>query len=120
MKIGDIPVVFTYIFATPDSFGLPKANVTGVLRSSYAADIWGLANKLLGVKTVGVMSKKTTSMEGAKKYLTAGADKLEAASGVRFKEMNLIDTFEEWEKIIKTFPEDLVYLADTSRITKDG
>ncbi len=120
MKIDDIPVVFTYIFDQPAAFGLPKPNVTGVTRRSYAADIWALANKMLGAKTVALMSKKSASMEGVRKYLFAGADKLEAASGVRFKEMYLLDTFEEWEQTVNNFSEDFIYLADTSRILKDG
>ncbi len=118
MKFDNIPVVFAYIFGKPASFGLPKANVTGVTRRSYAADIWALANKLLGVKTVALMSKDSVSMQNVRKYLFAGADKLEAASGVRYKEMYLINTFEDWEKSVKAFPEDFIYLADTSRIKK--
>ena len=118
MKIENTPVVFAYIFGDPTAFGLPKANVTGVTRRSYAGDIWAMANKLFGAKTVALLSKKTASMEGVRKYLLAGADKLEAASGVRYKEMYLLDTFEEWEKTVKAFPESFIYLADTSRIAK--
>ncbi|MCP4576686.1 MAG: hypothetical protein GY846_10435 [Deltaproteobacteria bacterium] len=116
MKIDNIPVVFAYVFAKTASFGLPKSNVTGVTRRSHAADIWGLANQLTGAKTVALMSKRTDSMEGAKKYLIAGADKLEAASGVRYKEMYLVNTFDEWKNAVKIFPEDLIYLADCSRL----
>lgn len=118
-KIEDIPVVFTYVFGHPATLGLPKPNITGVTRASYAADIWALANKLLGVKTVALMSKKSPSMEGVRKYLFAGADKLKAASGVQYKEMYLLETFDEWKKAVNEFPEDFIYLADTSRIT-DG
>lgn len=119
-KFDTIPVVFTYIFGQPATLGLPKANITGVTRVSYAADIWALANKLFGAKTVALLSKKSASMEGVRKYLFAGADKLKAASGVQYKEMYLLDTFEEWEKAVMTFPENFIYLADTSRILKDG
>lgn len=119
MKFDKIPVVFTYIFARPASFGLPKANVTGVTRRSYAADIWALANQMLGGKTVGLMSKRTEAMEGVKKYLSAGADKLEAASGVRYKEMYLVNTFDEWKNAVNVFPEDFIYLADCGMLV-DG
>jgi hypothetical protein len=59
-------------------------------------------------------------MEGIRKGLFARADILEKESGVRYKEMYLVDTFEEWEKQVKSFPEEFIYLADTSRILKDG
>jgi putative ABC transport system substrate-binding protein len=119
LKIDDIPVIFAWVFTNTKLFPeLPKPNVTGVIRRSYAADIWGLANKLMGVKTVALISKKSESMAGVRKYLFALADKIEAGVGVRYKEMYLVDTFEEWEKTVNTFPEDIIYLADTSRITK--
>lgn len=117
-KIDSVPVVFAWVFDKPQALGMPKDNVTGVLRRSYAADIWGMAHKLIGAKTVSLMSKYSTSMAGVRKYLAAGADKLEAASGVRYKEMHLINTFEEWQSTIENFTEDFIYLADTSRIAK--
>lgn len=118
-RIDSVPVVFAWIFDRPQALGMPKDNTTGVLRRSYAADIWGMANKLLGAKTVSLLSKYSMSMAGVKKYLAAGADKLEAASGVRYKEMYLLDTFDEWKTTVENFTEDFIYLADTSRIT-DG
>lgn len=121
VKIDDIPVVFTYVFSHVKTFPeLPKPNIAGVTRKSYAADIWALAHQLLGAKTVALLSKDNTAMQGVKKYLTALADKLEAASGVRYKEMYLVSTFEEWQKAVIDFPEAFIYLADTSRILKDG
>lgn len=120
LSIDDVPVVFAFVFSDIRTIqGLPKKNITGVVRKSYAADIWGLANKLLGSKTVALISKHSISMEGVRKYLFAVADKLEAASGVKYKEMHLVSTFEEWKNIVNNFSEDLIYLADTSRI-KDG
>jgi len=118
MKIDDIPIVFTYVFGDPKILGLPKDNITGVTRGSYAADIWSMTHKLTGAKTVSLISKQSLSMAGVRQYLFAGADKLEAASGVRFKEMYLVDTFEEWENTVKNFSEDFIYLADTSRVIK--
>ena len=39
-KIDDIPVVFAWVFSTDmKSLGLPKPNITGVTRRSYAPDI---------------------------------------------------------------------------------
>jgi ABC-type uncharacterized transport system substrate-binding protein len=119
-RIEDIPVVFTWIFGAPGELGMPMDNVTGVIRASYAKDIWTMARNLLNVKTVALMSKKSASMEGIRKGLFARADQLEKDSGVRYKEMYLMDTFEEWEKQVKSFPEEFIYLADTSRIVKDG
>lgn len=119
LKIDDLPLIFTYVFGKPHTFGLPKTNITGVTRKSYAGDIWILAKKLLpgDVKTVGMMSKKSASMQGVRKYLFAGADKLEAYSGVKFTDMYLVDTFDEWAAAVKVLPQDFIYLADTSRIT---
>ncbi|MBR9981928.1 MAG: hypothetical protein KFF50_12950 [Desulfatitalea sp.] len=118
LKVDDIPVVFAWVFGTPDTMGLPKSNITGVLRRSYAVDIWTLAKQLLDVNTVGLISKESQSMAGVKRYLTAGADKLAEATGVRFMDMYLVNTFEEWENVVKNFPADFIYLADTSRIVK--
>jgi hypothetical protein len=75
---------------------------------------------LTGVKTVALLSKNSLSMAGVRKYLFAGADKLEQLSGVRFMEMYLCETFEEWEDQVNNFPAELLYLADTSRLTKNG
>lgn len=118
-KVNDIPVVFCWIFKPPQMLGLPKDNFTGVTRMSYAADIWIMTKQLTGAKTVALLSKMNPSMAGVKKYLEAGADKLEAASGVRYKDMYLTDNFDEWKKAVNTFAYDFIYLADTSRI-KDG
>ena len=119
-RIEDIPVVFTWIFGSPGQLGMPMDNVTGVIRASYAKDIWTIARKILNVKTVALMSKNSASMAGTRTTLQGRADTLEKESGVRFKEMYLIDTFEQWEKQVKNFPEEFIYLADTSRIVKDG
>lgn len=119
-RIDDIPVVFGAIYSSPKALGLPKPNVTGIMRASYAADIWKLTKKLVGVNTVGLLSKESLPMAGVKQYLAAGAPKLEAYSGVLFKDMIMCNTFEEWQKAVNTFPYDFIYLADTSRITRDG
>lgn len=118
-RIDDIPVVFAWIFGSPSKLGMPKDNVTGVLRTSYAADIWTLAKKLLPkADTVALISKKSASMGGIRKILFGRAPLLKKASGVEFKEMYLVDTFDEWKKTVDEFPEDFIYLADTSRIKK--
>ena len=119
-RIEDIPVVFAWIFSNPKSLGLPKKNVTGVVRRSYAGDIFATMAKLNGSKTVSLISKTSQSMAGVRQYILAGADQLEAASGVKVKEMYLVNTFEEWESTVKNFKEDFIYLADTSRIIKEG
>ncbi|MBU1169848.1 MAG: hypothetical protein KKD44_09835 [Proteobacteria bacterium] len=119
-KVDDLPVVFAWIFGHPQTLGLPKANITGVTRGSYAVDTWIMAKQLTGAKTVALLSKDSNSMAGVKQYLAAGADKLEAASGVRYKDMYLLNTFAEWEKAVNDFAYDFIYLADTSRIIKDG
>lgn len=119
-KVDDIPVVFGWIFSPPQYLGLPKANFTGVTRMSYAADNWIMAKQLLGAKTVALMSKNNPSMAAVKGYLAAGADKLEAASGVRYKDMFLVNDFAEWKKAVKAFPYDFIYLADTSQLKEGG
>ncbi len=119
-RIDDIPIVFAYIWGAPNASGMPKNNVTGIIRASYAADIWRMANKLFGAKTVGMISKGSASMEGVKKVLEGRAPFLEKESGVLFKGMVLCETFPEWENAVTTFQYDFIYLADTSRIVKDG
>lgn len=119
-RIDNIPVVFAFTWGNPKTLGLPKPNVTGVIRRSYAADIWAMTRKLTGAKTVALISKKSDSMAGVRRYLFAKADKLEAASGVRFKEMYLVDTFAQWANRVKNFPAGFIYLGDTTRVTKDG
>ena len=39
-KIDDVPIVVAYFFNRPQAIGLPKPNVTGIARGSYAADMW--------------------------------------------------------------------------------
>jgi len=119
LKIDDIPIIFSQIFSDPKDLGLPKPNITGVTRGSYAADIWALTRKLTGAKTVGVISKHSLSMEAVRNYLLSGADKLEQVSGVRCKEMYLYNDFAEWKKSVETWPFEMMYLADTNRIEKD-
>jgi len=119
-RIDDIPVVFAYIWGAPNGLGMPKDNITGIIRTSYAADIWRLANKMLGVKTVGLISKKNISMEGIKGILEARAPFLEKESGVLFKDMILCESFEDWKTAVTTFSHDFIYLADTSLIVKGG
>jgi ABC-type uncharacterized transport system substrate-binding protein len=120
-RIDDIPVVFAWIFGAPSQLGMPKDNVTGIIRASYAVDNWRLAKKLFPeVKTVGLLSKYSLPMEGVKKVLEGRAPFLEKDSGVLYKETFMCETFEDWEKAVKAFPYDFIYLADTSRVTKDG
>ncbi len=119
LKFKEIPVVFAYVFGDPTKIpGLPQKNITGVVRRSYAGDIFALANKLLGVKTVALIGKYSEAMAGVKGYMAAGADKLEAATGVRYLDMYLVNTFEEWTNAVKTTPAELLYLTDTSRLIK--
>lgn len=118
--IDDIPVVFTYVYGSPDSLGLPKANITGVSRRSFAPDIWGLAKKLTNAKTVALIGKNTSSMVGVKTELMAKADALEKLSGVRMLDMHLCNTFEEWQAQVQANTAEMLYLTDTSMITKDG
>ena len=115
-KVDDLPVVFCWIFTPPQYLGLPKANFTGVTRMSYAADNWIMAKQLLGANTVGLLSKDNPSMAAVKGYLAAGADKLEAVSGVRYKDMFLVKTFDEWKKAVEAFPYDFIYIADSSQV----
>ncbi|MDA8137642.1 MAG: ABC transporter substrate binding protein [Desulfobacteraceae bacterium] len=120
-RIEKIPVVFTWIFGAPNTLGMPKDNVTGIVRASYAVDNWRLAKKLYpNMKTVAMISKPSLVLEGAKKVLAARAPFMEKDSGLLYKDMFMCETFDDWQKAVKEFPYDLMYLGDTSRITKDG
>jgi len=44
-RIEDVPVVFTWIFGAPGQLGMPMDNVTGIIRASYAKDIWTIATR---------------------------------------------------------------------------
>jgi ABC-type uncharacterized transport system substrate-binding protein len=119
LNMTEVPVVFAFVFGAPDTLGLPKPNITGVARRSYAADIWKMAKELTGAKTVALISKNTFSMAGVKQVLSSQTDGLEKLSGVRYLDMFLCDTFEQWEKHVKNWPAEMIYLADASRI-KNG
>ena len=119
-QIDGIPVVAGYFFGTPKSLGLPTDHITGVARRSFAVDIWAIAHQLTGAKTVSMISKNSFSMAQVRKQLLANADALEKMSGVRIKEMYLCDTFDEWQKHVTNWTEDLLYLADTSRVSRGG
>lgn len=43
---------------------------------------------------------------------------LEQATGVKFTDMYLCDTFGEWQNHVKNWSEDLMYIIDTSRLTE--
>ena len=114
--ISDIPIVFTFVWGTAESVGLPRPNVTGVLRRSYAVDIFRMANQLTGAKTVALISKNNLSMAGIKKMFEAKGGDMEKASGVKYMDMYLCDTFDQWAQQVNGFKHDVIYLADTSRI----
>lgn len=119
-KIDDVPVVFTWIFSHPNTLGMPKENITGVVRGSHSGAILGLARKLTGAKTVTVLSKNNESMRGGKQFLEANADKLERMTGVRLNEVELVDTFSEWADKVKECRSDMIYILDTSRVDSNG
>ncbi len=120
-QIESIPTVFGYVYGSIESMGLPKPNVTGVARRSYAPDIWGLAAKLFGAKNVVMLSKNSVSMAGVKKILMSKADGLEKLCGVRLLDMHLVESYDEWQTQVKNISSDFIYLADPSRLTqKDG
>lgn len=120
-QIDTVPIVFGFAYGSLESMGLPKPNITGVARRSYAPDIWGLASKLFGAKNVAMLSKDSVSMAGVKKVLTSKADGLKKLSGVQFKDMYLVDTYAQWQEQAKKISSDFIYLADVSRLTKaDG
>lgn len=119
-KIDDTPVVFSFVFGAPNTLGMPKSNATGIIRTSYAADIWTLAHRLYGSKTVALISKDGASMRGVKRVLSARAGLIEKKAGVLYQDMYLVNTFEEWRDTVLNFSYDFIYLADTSRIVKGG
>lgn len=120
-QIDTIPCVFGYVYGDIKALGLPKPNVTGVNRRSYAPDIWGLANKLMGVKTVAMLTKESPPMHGIRQMLLAKAEGLEKLCGVKFLEMYMVNTLAEWEAKAKDFPADMIYIGEPSRLLKaDG
>jgi putative ABC transport system substrate-binding protein len=116
MEVDDIPVVAGFFFGAPEALGLPTANITGVARRSFAVDIWSMAKQLTGAETVSLLSKNSFSMAQIRAGLLAKVDDLEKLSGVRMKEMYLCDTFDEWKTRVNNWSEDIIYLADVSRI----
>ncbi len=120
-RIDSIPSVFGFVYGSIESMGLPKPNITGVARRSYAPDIWGMAAKLFNAKNVAMLSKDSLSMAGVKKVLMSKADGLEKLCGVRLLDMYLVDTFAQWQERVKNISADFIYMADTSRLTgEDG
>lgn len=120
-EIDSIPIVFGYVFGTLESVNMPKPNATGVIRRSFAPDIWGLAASLFGAKTVAMLSKNNVPMAGIREVLLSKADGLEKLSGVRLQEMYLCDTFAQWQERVKNFKADFIYTADISRLLRaDG
>jgi putative ABC transport system substrate-binding protein len=117
-NIEDVPIVGGFFFSPPPTLGLPKPNVTAVTRGSYAADIWKMANQLTGAKTVGMISRNSFAMEGVKKTIMEKASALEKVSGVKLVDMYLCDTMEQWEDLVKKWPAELLYIIDSSRMTK--
>lgn len=63
-----------------------------------------------------MIGKNSLSMAGIKKRMMEKAGELEKVSGVRFLDMYLCDTFEQWQHHIRNWPADFIYLTDTSRI----
>jgi len=116
IKIDDIPVVFVWILVDPKTYGLPKPNITGVLRRSYAADTWALTRELLGIKRIALLGKGTPSMEVRRNAMIDSRAALEKKSGVQFVDMYLVNTIDEWKKSVSNWKEDVIHLADTSRI----
>ena len=117
-KITDIPIVVAYFFTSPESLGLPKPNITGVNRGSFAVDIWKMAKQLTGADSVAMLSKKSYAMAGVRDIMIKRADNLEKASGVKFMDMFLCDTMDEWENQVKNWPAKLMYIIDTTRLTR--
>ena len=115
-EAGTTPVVAGFFWGSPESLGLPTANITGVARRSFAADIWSMTNQIFGATTVSLLSKNSFSMAQIRTGILGKADVLEKASGVRVKEMYLCDTYDEWKKHVNNWSEDIIYLADASRL----
>ena len=116
MQFEETPVVAGYFFGSAASLGLPTKNITGVERRSFAVDVWSIAKQVAGVNTVSMISKDSYSMQQIRTFLLEQADTLEKLSGVRMKEMYLCNTFDEWKNLVKNWSEDLIYLADTTRL----
>ncbi|MBU4270203.1 MAG: hypothetical protein L6301_00765 [Desulfobacteraceae bacterium] len=120
LSINDIPMVFSYVYADPESLGLPKPNITGVLARPFTEDTLALAHQLTGVKTVAAIGRNSDAMADVEKRLTTMADDLEKTTGVRFKKMFLCDTFEEWQTRVGDNTAESLFLTDTSNIKQNG
>ena len=119
-KIDDVPVVFTWIFSHPHTLGLPKENVTGVIRGSHSGRILALARRLTGARSVTVLSKDNESMRGGKQFLKANANEIERQTGVELNEVELVNTFSQWADKVKNCRSEMIYLLDTSRVDRHG
>lgn len=119
-KVNKLPVVFAWIFRKPYDLGLPKPNITGVIQDNLAAATWGLTKELTGAATVTMLSKDNEFMQGVKQYLEANKDKLQSASGVQLSYVQLVDRFSDWTEAVRNCRSKMIYLADTSRIDRNG
>lgn len=118
--IDEIPMVFSYVYSDPASLGLPKKNISGVFARSFTPDIWGLSHQLSGGKTIAAIGRNSDAMKAVKKTISAKAPDIEKLSGVKFQDMYLCNTFEEWKAAVQSNSADMLYLTDTSNIRKDG
>lgn len=118
VHIDEIPVVFAFVYGNIKTMGLPRPNITGVVRRSFAPDIWGLAHQLTGATRVAMLSKKSFAMGAVRHMIMAEADRLEAVTKVRLLDMYLLDSFAEWAAKVNAPPADFFYLADTTNIKK--
>jgi ABC-type uncharacterized transport system substrate-binding protein len=81
--------------------------------------MWALCKKLMGVKSVGVICKFASSFVGRRNVMREQSAALEKISGVKFTDLYMVNTLDEWKELVLNWKEDLIHLGDTGRIT-DG
>lgn len=97
----DLPFVFCGVNADPGDYGLPCANITGVVEREHKAATIGLLNELApGVKKVAFL---TDGSPTSKKFI---ARLRETDLPVEVAEIVTTDDFDTWKETLKRFQSD--------------
>lgn len=92
-----LPIVFTGVDADPSMYGYPARNVTGIIERPHFKQSVALAQRLLPIRRIGVLScHDTTSI------LALGFMRQEPLD-VEVAEWLIVDDFNDWKKAVTRF-----------------